>query len=232
MIYLKFITPGNYYSHRKVKVTAKNGVVNFLSSNENLLLHINDYETEYQLKLDYHKLTFITKTIEINKDYFFIVYFNYRPFLPLFFLDLMFKNSLRIREVSDFEFKHFTQQNFLVNETSFLKRQNPGVKRTIYLCIINGIIQSFVLFDTPNKLKSHPILFVCTIISLISMFGFFSIKKITLIKFFTRILSYLIFSLFLIFELGMYSMLTSIILILVFSALTAQLFILKNQNFD
>jgi hypothetical protein len=231
MIFFKFITPGNYYSNRKVKVLDQNGVVNFLSSKENLLLHNNEIKNKYQLKLDYHRLTFTTKTNEKNKNVFIIVYFNFRAFLPLFFFDLMFRNSLRIREVSEFEFENANQQNFLINETRFLNIQNQEVKIILSLCITNCIFQLFVLFGTPGNFKSDALLFIGTAISLISLSRiFFTRKKITLHKFLSQIFSYLLFSLILIIESEIYLIQNTIISSLLISVITPQLFRLIYQS--
>ena len=53
MVFLKFITPGNLYSSRSLRVISSDGAINYLKPDGNLSLE-NTKQCEYQLKLDYH----------------------------------------------------------------------------------------------------------------------------------------------------------------------------------
>ena len=117
MITIKCFLPDTYYNLRKVKIISNNRIVGFIGHGETLVLNEDFREELLKFKLDYHKTEI--KIPENSKDIFLILFFDIRSEFPFREIDLMFKNSLKVKIVNEEEFEKFN------NNFYSARSQNP-----------------------------------------------------------------------------------------------------------
>jgi hypothetical protein len=92
--------------------------------NKNLIATIGHHEQielpekigTYTFKLDYHKTEI--KLDEFKNDKLLILVFSFKNKFPFYFTDIMFKNSLRIKEVSIDDFNNFGDDYYNIPKQS------------------------------------------------------------------------------------------------------------------
>ncbi len=113
MIYLKRIFPNNLYAAKTIKVKTASGKKEYVL-NATSILTIPPTNKLF-LKIDYHKAEI--DIIGSKKDAYYIVNLKPKSNSILFFINVLFKNSLETRKVTEEEFNAYTPEMIYTNQT-------------------------------------------------------------------------------------------------------------------
>lgn len=149
MIYLKFIPLGQVYSARNIRVKSSRGEVFSLSSNEVVERKISSSE-DLTFKLDYHKTNLSLRGDDKGKK-FYLIYLKVRQSFPLNYIDMMFKNSLAIKEVTEAEFLEVDNSQLFLEER--VSRNSPLLGHVFMLLTLVSMLQFMALLVSGNWLK-------------------------------------------------------------------------------
>jgi len=197
MANIKCFFPSNYYLLRKINIKVNDELVAKIGHNETIELDIEQKPIIF--KLDYHKAKIDGK--ELGKDNFIILYFDIRNYFPYNFLDIMFKNCLRAKIVSEIEFKSFNETFYSIDpkNAELMKWNFSSIYSVIigFLFSLGFISNVWVIQNNDSDINNFTF-----IIGLATLIGFINIvitrKKITLRQFKLRIIAFGILSIILI----------------------------------
>ncbi len=212
MIQIKCLFPDNNYLLRKVKIKVDNKTISRVGHNEIVEID-NQIDKPIKFKLDYHKANI--QLSDFKTDKYLIVYLSFRNYVPYSTTDLMFKNCMRVKEISKEEFEKF--------DMSFFK--TPAVKPLIFnlaniYVISAGILLAlqftalpFLNLNNDKGTSNFSFLF-----GLISLIGFvvmiFNRKKLSENQYNIRNIAFGIASVILLFFINIYAQYLSLALAL------------------
>jgi len=185
MIYLKRIFPNNLYSTKGITVKTIPGKKEYIL-NSSSILSIPP-TNKLNLKIDYHKAD--VEIFGSKLDAYYIV--NLKPVKNniLFFLKVLFKNSLEVRKVTEDEFNNYSAQMIYDNQIPFeLNKQN-----TAYIFIAFVISLFFVLFPLNTDHLTTEISTMSFWFGALSFMGFvslFFLRKISVKQFYIRLTAF------------------------------------------
>lgn len=158
---IKSIFPGSFYARRKIKIYDNDKYIGDLYPNETI--EINPKTKKLKFKLDYHKAI-----VENPENHYFIVYFDYRPYFPFNWLDLM-KNALKVEQV---ETEDLFEKRITELSKSSAKKININVF-THLIIILQALAGLSILFTSVFKkdlIKSDiNLLFFIGLVSFVSV---------------------------------------------------------------
>ena len=167
MIYLKRIFPNNLYSAKGIKVKTTSGKKEY-NLNSTSILSIPPTSKLF-LKIDYHKTEI--DIIGSKIDAYYIVNLKPKSNSILFFINVLFKNSLETRKVTEEEFNNYTPQMIYANQTPFeLNKINTSL-----LFFSVAISLFFVLFPLNYDFLTTEISSMSFWFGVLSFMGFVSL---------------------------------------------------------
>lgn len=188
MTKIKCLFPGNNYLLRKISIKIDDKLVAKIGHNEVIELDLEQHHVRFSL--DYHKAKIDGK--ELKNDSYLILYFDFRDYFPYNFIDIMFKNSLRAKIVSELEFKNFNETFYSTKtqETELIKWNFSSIYSVIVGFLFSIGFVSNVWINQNNSDTNN----FAFIIGLASFIGFVHIvithKKITIQQFRLRIIAF------------------------------------------
>ncbi len=141
MIYLKRIFPNNLYSAKGINVKTASGKKEYNLSSTSIL-SVPPTNKLY-LKIDYHKAE--VDIIGSKIEAFYVVNLKPEDNSILFFLKILFKNSLEVRKVSEEEFNNYTPQMIYANQIPFELNQKNSL-----IILFGSILSLFFLLYPLN----------------------------------------------------------------------------------
>lgn len=142
MIKIKFIPSGQFYTSRSLKVFSDDKTF-FIPANKILTLEEENINSLLRFKLDYH-----SKDLNIKpeaEDTYILVYFKCREALPLYLIDLMFRNSLDTRIVTKKEFNEPFKSEVLLNRTNIVNKKSSAFIKLLTLSVVISVLQLSIL---------------------------------------------------------------------------------------
>ncbi len=193
MIELKFIPPGQFYTARSVKVTSGSGNIYSLLPNNSCLIDESEIN-ELNLKLDYHKTSFEIKANPFEKQYY-LIYLKCRESLPLYFFDLLFKNCLAVKKVTEPQFNEPYKTNVLIENNKIIDKNSALFTSVLMLSALLLLFQFLILIVHPDFSPLTPTFYFLTGISTISMIYMrLGSRDLFYSQFYTRISAFLLYS--------------------------------------
>lgn len=187
MTAIKIFFPGEFYTRRKVKVQSESETFYLNKSNEKTAFLIDKKVEKLKFKIDYHQ----SELDLVSPNQNIIVYFDFSPNPVLATLQLMFKNCLRTKQVSEEEFVNLNPQNFYHKEESNLSRFSFTVGIILSLFLFLSAMVVILSLPKYNVLKDfNAVLFYFGLISSVGVISLFKKDlKVDLKKLKTRTLT-------------------------------------------
>lgn len=191
-IFIKCIFPYNYYLARNVKIKKSNGDVYTVGHRQTLCLETN-HEDWLDFKLDYHKCRLIMDDLSKKDDLFVTVTLKCRKTFPYRYTDVMLKNSMEAKIVSQEDFHNFEltfnqdrPKNKKYNMADYIAiiiatlislgyvalaiiNENLNERNFLFLIGITGVISASRLFFYRTKISVNHYYFVIQTLPIVSL---------------------------------------------------------------
>lgn len=194
MIKIKFIPAGQFYTSRSLKLFLEDKLF-YISTSEVLILGEKDLGlgSLLKFKLDYHSKELNIKSESENT--YILVYFKCRESLPLFLIDLMFRNSLDTKIVTAEEFAEPFKSGVLINKASLVNKKSKAFIKLVTLSVIISVLQFSVILIGDLNPNLSIIFGLFSIISATSFLWLWKNRKTLFYnQLYVKLISFIVFS--------------------------------------